>query len=40
VPAVANPKGFVMPIDHSEKAFESAIEHHLLHTAGYEKGLI
>jgi type I restriction enzyme R subunit len=26
-----------MPIDHSEKAFESAIEHHLLTVAGYER---
>jgi hypothetical protein len=37
VVVAANPEGLVMPIDHSEKAFESAIEHHLLTVAGYEK---
>ena len=26
-----------MPVDHKEKAFESAIEYHLLTTAGYTK---
>jgi hypothetical protein len=26
-----------MPIDHTGSAFESAIEHHLLTVAGYEK---
>jgi len=26
-----------MPVDHTEKAFETAIEHHLLTEAGYEK---
>ena len=26
-----------MPADHTEKAFENAIEHHLLNEAGYAK---
>jgi type I restriction enzyme R subunit len=26
-----------MPVDHKEKAFENAIEHHLIVTAGYTK---
>ena len=26
-----------MPVDHKEKAFESAIEYHLITTAGYTK---
>ena len=26
-----------MPVDHKEKAFESAIEHHLITAAGYTK---
>jgi type I restriction enzyme R subunit len=26
-----------MPVDYKEKAFESAIEHHLITTAGYTK---
>ena len=27
-----------MPVDHTERAFEEAIEHHLLTEAGYERG--
>ena len=26
-----------MPVDHTEKAFEDAIEHHLLTASGYTK---